>query len=686
MNRAEYRKKARRAELFKRFFRLFLVALSAAVTMFVFLRIYAQMTGAPSLAVPKATVFLDEHSQPIGDKFAGERRYWISLQEMSPYLADAIVSVEDQEFYSHHGFDFTRIAAALLKDAKAMRKVEGASTITQQYARNLFLTHDKTWTRKIKEALYAYRMEVFYDKDTILEGYLNTVYFGHGMYGVEAASNYFFGKSAHDLTLAESAMLVGIPKGPSSFSPLVNEKKAVNRQQLILREMEEEHFITKKQKERAATETLVYKNDEWQEKHVTSPFFLDEAWREADTILAKSGRRLEEGGWTIKTTMNTFHQQVAEEVVEQYMPANKLEVAFISMNPASGAITAIVGGKSYKDSTFNRATMAKRQPGSAIKPLLFGGALEEGYTPLTFMKSEHTIFTYDDGRREYEPKNVNGQFANHPISLAQALAISDNIYAVKTIETIGYKPLKKWAKKLGVHMAIQDTPSMALGTAEVTLKELTAAYNQLASTGIERKPTTILSIKDADGNVVYEKDPAKSDKRILPEKETFVLTHMMTGMFDPVFNDYTPSTGLAIRSKQTRPYAGKSGTTNSDQWMLGFSPTLTAGVWNGYDSGETLTHAADKLVTKSIWIDFMEKVHAGQAARPFIPPKGVKAAVIDIETGGIAVSSCTKQRLMYLKEEDIPKRLCTDPDVLEEGPLKQTNDLFPFSWFTGGKD
>ncbi|MGE6487283.1 transglycosylase domain-containing protein [Paenisporosarcina sp. NPDC076898] len=699
MRRADLQFKKRKRQKLRSVIWYSIVALSALCTVLLALRIYAQILGPPSLAVSQATVFLDRNGHSIGDRFAEQRRYWVKLEEMSPFISDAILAVEDQEFYEHHGFDYTRIASALLKDVKAMRKVEGASTITQQYARNLYLTHDKTWTRKAKEALYAYRMETFYEKEELLEGYLNTVYFGHGMYGVEAASRYYYGKPSKDLTLAESALLISIPKGPSIYSPLINEENAYERQNLVLGLMESQDMVTSEAVRRARDEQIVLKNEEWKATKTVAPYFLDEAWSEAERILAKKGRAIAEGGWTIETTLNTQHQKVAEEVVAEWMPNDKLEVGFVSMEPETGYVTALIGGRSYTESPYNRVTQAKRQPGSTIKPLLYAAALEEGFSPLTFLESERTIFTYDDGRSQYEPKNVNGEFANHPISLAQALAISDNIYAVKTLEKVGYKPFESILKRLGVDTTVQETPSMALGTSDVSLKDLTGAFNKIANGGVNREFRTVLSIRDSHGEVVFEADPKErdDDDRVMSAQDAFILTHLMTGMFDPVFNDYAPATGLSIRGKQTRPYAAKSGTTISDQVLVGYTPTLTTGVWNGYDASKQLQLAEDKQATKNIWIDFMERVHQGVAAEPFLPPKGVTGVIVDIETGGLAVSACTKQRLVYVKKEDIPKRLCTDPklqkQLLEDVKSNEDADkviemegddpwsLFPFSFF-----
>ncbi|AMX00858.1 transglycosylase domain-containing protein [Rummeliibacillus stabekisii] len=683
MNRAEYHKQRKKKLRLRQLVILMVVCASSVITALVSLRVYAQITGAPSLTVPKATVFLDTSGEQIGDKFAGQRRYWVGLDDISPFVTKALIATEDQNFYKHNGFDYTRIAGAIVQDVKAMKKVQGASTITQQYARNLYLSHDKTWLRKMNEALYTYRLETFYDKDQILEGYLNTVYFGHGMYGIEAASRYYFAKPAKELTLPEAASLVAIPKGPSIYSPLASEENNHNRQQLILSLMRNKEMITEEAKERAQNENLTFKYDEWDSDKMNAPYFVDTVWAEAKKILEKNGRNIAEGGWTIQTTLNPLHQKAAEEAVEKNMPNSGLQVGFVSMDPKTGYVTSLVGGTHYTESSYNRVTQAKRQPGSAIKPFLYATALENDFSPITFMDAEKTIFTYDGGRSEYEPKNVNGKFANHPISLAQALAISDNIFAVKTYEEVGHRKFKQMLNRFGIGETLQNTPSVALGTTEVTLKDITSAYNTLAAGGVKRSPITVLSIKDGEGKLIYEVEEKREEKRVLKKDENFILTQLMTGMFDPVFNDYTPATGVSLRNRQTRPYAAKSGTTLTDQMMIGFTPSLTAGVWNGYDQGKQLSSEEDARATKHIWIDFMEGALKDTPSEPFIAPKGVQSAIIDVETGGIATKACGRQRLVYLKKKDMPKKKCTDPSIVNE-LTKETDEtwsLFPFSLF-----
>ncbi len=684
MRRTVYVKKMKKRAMLRRTLLLCLTILTAMATVVLSLRIYAQITGAPSLSVPKASVFLDKDGNQVGDRFSAERRYWVDLDEMSPFLIDAVIATEDKNFYNHNGFDYRRIVGAVLKDIKTRRMAEGASTITQQYARNLYLTTEKTWKRKINEALFAYRMETFYEKDVILEGYLNTVYFGHGMYGVEAASKFYFGKSAKELTLEESTVITGIAKGPSIYSPIENPEKSRNRSLLILSLMKNQGFITEQQEQRAKNINVELKTREWAGFDRVAPYYLDEVWREAEKLLSEKGRYPAEGGWTIRTTLNPHHQKVAEEVIKKWMPDSGLQVGFTSIEPLTGNVTAMVGGMDYKESPFNRVTQAKRQSGSAMKPILYAAALENGFNPLTFLSTEKTIFTYDEGRSTYEPNNVNGKFAGHPLSLAQALAISDNIFAVKTFEEIGNKNFSKMAERLGIKAKFPDSPAVALGTSEVTLLDMTNAYNRIASGGIGIEPRMIMSIADAEGKIIYE-HPKQKKKQVLTQQDAFVLTHLMTGMFDPVFNDYTPSTGLSMRQKQTRPYAAKSGTTISDQYLIGYSPSLTAGIWTGFDKGKQLVESSDKIASKKIWIDFMEEAHKGKKPEPFIPPKGVKSVVVDIETGGIAVEGCDKQRLIFVKEKDMPQKLCTDKTLRTERSTINSDDksfeLFPFSFF-----
>lgn len=658
-SRVKKRKSKRRYRVLFALGAFLIVIISALIS----LRIYAQIAGAPPLTVPKATVFLNADGEQIGDHYTSERRYWVSLEDISPDIVNATIAVEDQDFYAHHGFNIKRIGAAMLANLQAGGKAQGASTLTQQYARNLYLTHEKTWTRKLNEALYAYRLEVFYSKDEILEGYLNTVYYGHGMYGVEAASRFYYGKSAKELTLAESSMLAGVPKGPTYYSPVANLEKATKRQHTILSLMEAEGYISAEQEAEAVATTLTFKNNEWKTANAQAPYFLDTAWVEASEILEDLGRNIDTGGWTIETTLKQAHQQAAEKAINNQMPNSELQAALISIEQNTGYITALVGGRNYANSKFNRVTQAKRQPGSTMKPLLYAAALDNGYNPLTFLNVSKTTIQYDG--KEYTPKNINGKYGEE-ISMAQAVAISDNVYAVNALQDIGYKAFQRTldAVKLGVEIA--HVPSSALGATNVTLQNMTNAYAIIANNGVDVTPTTIAKITDERGNVLYDVTTQKAEKKqLIDKKDAFLLTQMMHGMFDKTFNAHLYATGTALTSKLTHTYAAKSGTTDTDQWMIGYSPTVTVGVWNGFDEG-ALNITEDRAASKEVWTQYMEAVHAGQDVT-FKEPSGVTPVEVELKSGKLASKHCTgPTATIYVADEDVPTDTCSAIDKYTE--------------------
>ncbi|MBS4206832.1 PBP1A family penicillin-binding protein [Bacillus sp. FJAT-50079] len=622
--------------------------------------LYIKILGPPALAIPQSTLYYANDGAIIGESNSGQKRYWVHLDEISPNVKDAVVAIEDRTFYSHFGFDIKRIGGAILANAKQMDKVQGASTITQQYARNLFLTMDKTWKRKLSEAFYALRLEVNYDKDEILEGYLNTINFGHGAYGIEAASQFYFGKSAKDLSLAEGAMLSGIPKGPSSFSPLHSYEKAKNRQLLILDAMVDTGAISQRQADIAGKEELNFTGEHPHHRAESAPYFFDAVQKELVTTVGLDERMVSLGGLKVFTTLDERQQKIAEEIVKETISdQSELQIGFTAMDPKTGFITAMVGGRDYDESPFNRATQAVRQPGSTVKPLLYYAALEHGFTPSTLLASEPTTFKLD-GNAEYTPHNFNNEYANREITMAQALAVSDNIYAVKTHLFLGQDVLVDTMKRFGISTNINQVPSLALGTSGIKVTELVNAYSILANGGRKVEPTLIQRVEDQDGKIIYEAN--SNDEQILNPQHAFVMSQMMTGMFDTKLNGYATVTGASISSQMRRLYAGKSGSTQSDSWMAGFTPGLAAAVWTGYDQGEDLTLTEDKVVAKNVWIRFMEQAIEGQMEQlhEFKPPSGVEVLPIDPETGKIATEFCPVFRLTYFKKGTEPTEVCTD--------------------------
>ncbi|WP_430413648.1 transglycosylase domain-containing protein [Lederbergia citrea] len=658
---AETRMRRRKWRNFRLFAFTSILAVGAAGMILFSLYLYAKILGPPPLAIPQSTLYYANDGSVIGESNSGEKRYWVKLEDMSPDTIKAVIAIEDRTFYNHYGFDVKRIGGAVLANAKAMRKVQGASTITQQYARNLFLTMDKTWKRKISEAFYAIRLEINYDKNQILEGYLNTISYGHGAYGIEAASEFYFGKSAKELSLAESAMLSGIPKGPGIYSPLISFEKAKSRQLLVLKSMQETGTISKEEARAAAEEKLVFTGEHLHHRAESAPYFYDAVRKELLTSVGLDERSITLGGLKVYTTLDSRQQEIAEKVVAETIPeSSDMQLGFAAMDPKTGFVTALVGGKDYKESPFNRATQAVRQPGSTIKPLLYYAALERGFTPSTMMRSELTTFKYDDEKAEYAPHNFNNKYADGEITMAQALAVSDNIYAVKTHLFLGQDVLVDTAKRFGITTDMKKVPSLALGTSGVKVVELLNAYSMIANGGKKVEPVFIQKVEDSRGKVIYE--AKQNNEQILKRDLAYVMSQMMTGMFDVKLNGYATVTGASIADQTSRVYAGKSGSTKSDSWMAGFTPGIAAAVWTGYDKGDEITLSADKQYAKNIWLKFMERSIKGQPEEfhIFKPPTGVVAVPIDPENGKLASDLCPVFRLTYFATGTEPDEICTD--------------------------
>lgn len=637
----------------------------------------AYLLGPPQLTEQIPTVIYDRDGDIIGETF-GDTYEWIPLENIDPDVVQATLVIEDNRFFDHGGLDFLRIAKSLWNNFTSGTLKEGASTITQQYARNLYLSPDKTWTRKIKEGFYAIRLEMFYSKKTILEGYLNTIYYGHGAYGIEAASHYFFGRSANQLTLAEGSMLAGIPKGPTYYSPLNNLENATNRQQLILATMLENELISEQSYLEAINEELTYEKQVQAEKE--APFFQDQVFKEAAAILDKEPEELIHGGYHIQTTLQSDYQQKMEAAVARKIPADsELEAAGISIVPQTGAITAMVGGKDYKQSSFNRAIDAKRMPGSTFKPILYYSALENGYTASTSLTSEVTTFKLADGS-SYQPGNFNGYYADGPITLAQAIALSDNIYAVKTALYIGSDRFVETAKKFGIDSDLKSVPSLALGTSSVSVIELTNAYARLANGGKATKPYFIEKITDADGKTIYT-HPNQEETQILDEKKAFILTQLLTGMFDETLNGYAHVTGANLQGKLSDIYAGKSGTTDFDSWMIGYSPTVSTGIWVGYDDNQTMTNVSETGFAKEIWANYMEEID-DEEKNIFPMPSGLVGLPIDPVSGLRATPNCEKSRIMFYEKGTEPLGYCDSGEADQRDEEIKADDSGIFQrWF-----
>lgn len=642
---------------------LFFISLIGMVLSFLFIAgvlIYAKILGPPPLAVPQSTLYYSADGSIIGESNNGQKRYWVPYEKIAEPIIEATVAIEDRKFFNHNGFDYKRIVGAALADVKALSKVQGASTITQQYARNLYLVHDKTWKRKLTEAFYTIRLEMNYTKKEILEGYLNTIYYGHGAYGVQAASQYYFGKNASDLTLAEASLLTGVPKGPSNYSPFISLEKSKKRQEIILNTMVQNHFIDKKAAQAAIQEPIKLIGKYPHAKKEIAPYYQDAVRNALKNELNLDDRTIALGGLRVYTTLNTEQQKVAEETVSKLISKDsEIEIGLVSMNPKNGHVKAMVGGRNYEKSPFNRAIQAVRQPGSTVKPLLYYAALEQGFTPSTMMRSEPTTFKFQDGQPDYSPHNYNSKYANDEITLTQALAVSDNVVAVKTHLFLGEEVLIDTAKRFGITSKMAKVPSLALGTSGVRVIEIANAYSHFANGGKKVEPVFITRVENFQGDIIYENKP--EHEQVLQPEQAYVMTQMLTGIFDPKLNGYASVTGSTIVKNMTRPYAGKSGSTETDSWMVGYSPQLVSAVWTGYDKGKPIDLTVEKTYAKNIWIRFMEEALKDEPIKNFKRPKdGVIGVYVNPANGQLASKDCPVKRFTYFVAGTQPTEHCTD--------------------------
>ncbi len=589
---------------------------------------------------------------------------WANLKNISQNVIDATISSEDKNFYSHHGFDFKRILKAMFTNITSGTK-QGASTISQQYVKNLYLDFDQTWSRKWDEMWLTMEIEAHYSKDEILEGYLNTINYGHGMYGIEKASKFYFNKSAKDLTLAEASILVGIPKSPTNYSPVNNFDAAKQRQKYILSTMVDNKYITQKEADAAYEEELTIVGNLENDETLNYMYYISAVNSELEELgISKS--LVESGGLKIYTSMDMKAQNALEKNTKSVIDdQTEIQTASMMMDPNNGQILALVGGKDYNTSEYNRAISSKRQIGSTMKPFLYYAALENGFTSSSAFKSERTTFTLSNNET-YSPKNYNDKYAEKPISLATAIAYSDNIYAVKTHMFLGEDMLVETAKRVGITSKLEPVASLPLGTYEMYLKELVGGYSAFANGGYKIKPYLIKKVENAKGEVLYE---AKEEKdQVLSESITFILSNLLTSTYDSAFIDYNYPTAISLASKMTHTYALKSGTTDTDSIYIGYTPDVVTAVWCGYDDNRTIK-ADDYKYTKDIWINAMEDYLEGTENHWYEIPDNVVGVLVDPITGKPASKDNEKAKIMYYIKGSEPS---ADDPVFDE--IEPNND------------
>ncbi len=575
--------------------------------------------------------------------YSGTNKEWISLDQMSDYIIEATLAVEDKNFYKHQGFDFLRIAKAMMVNISNGKRLQGASTITQQYAKNLFLDFDKTWYRKIEEAFLTIRLEAHYSKDEILEGYLNTINYG-GIFGIENASKYYFGKSAKDLTLAEASILAGIPKSPSNYSPIANPDKAKSRQAIILQAMVNNNYITEEEKKEATEVELTYIGKKENDDIPTLMYYQDAVMKELEEIRTIPSSFLQTGGLKIYTNLDMEAQKdLDESIAKNFISKPDLQVASVMMDPNTGNILAIAGGRDYNKSQFNRVTSSKRQVGSTMKPFLYYTALESGFTASTTFTSEKTTFTFSENKT-YSPQNYAETYGNKPISMAAAIAYSDNIYAVKTHLFLGEDNLVEFADRLGISSNLQAIPSLALGTEEINILDMMKGYATFANEGYKIEPHFIRRVEDMNGNVLYEYKEKKEN--ILNKSTVYILNELLANSYSKELIDYNYPTCINIAPKLTKTYAIKTGTTNTDHLIFGYNKDAILGMWVGYDNNEE-TEVSDGTLMKNAWADTMENYLREKENNWYQTPSNVVGVLVDPISGKPATNDTKNKKIFY---------------------------------------
>lgn len=610
--------------------------------------IYAYAFFSPRLELTNlGKLYLyDQQDQLVFQGASGNE--WVPLQDMSNHLINAVISVEDKNFYHHHGFDYLRIGKAMFTNITRNTR-QGASTISQQYIKNMFLTFDQTWKRKIEEAFLTVELEVHYSKDDILEGYLNTINYGEGNYGVGSASQYYFNKRVEELTLEEALMLAGIPKSPNNFNPVANYDACIKRAWIVANAMKENGYISEEVYNHLFQNPIeIYGKDEQNHSQMIQ-YYQDAVLNELKDISGIPSSLMEAGGLKIYTTLDQAAQRNMEDSIKTNVGLENLQIASVLIDPKTGGVLALTGGLDYSKSQYNRATQSKRQVGSTMKPFLYYAALENGLTASSTFYSSETTFVFSNNKT-YSPSNYNQIYANQDITMAAALAYSDNIYAVKTHLFLGEDTLVDTAKRIGIAGELQANPSLALGTSELNMLDFAHGYLTLASGGFTRDLYFIEKIVDMEGNTIYQHKPRQ--EMVLNSNYVYILNEMLTNTTNSAFNSYTTPTALSLASKMSRKYALKTGTTNTDCWSVGYTPDALSLVWVGKDDSSEVGSIASRI-SKNVWLETMESYLNNKENSWYETPHNVVGLVRDAITGNEVIDKKNSTIFYYEKGTEL---------------------------------
>lgn len=606
--------------------------------------------------VPPVVTNVYADNDEVFAEYYQQKRILVPISRISKHFINALVAVEDQGFYRHWGIDFRGVARALWSDIRAGKVVQGGSTITQQLAKVLFLTPERSFSRKFKEALLALQIEKRYTKDEILALYCNQIYLGQGVYGIEAATKAYFSKSAQDVSLVEAALLAGLPKSPNRYSPFRYPERALSRRNHVLRRMVRAGFITPGQEAEAQAKPIELKSSPTIKG--LGDYFSEEVRQYVEEQYGFN--MLYRQGLNIYTSLNLDMQRAAEAATDKglkalikrqkYPEGLTPQAALVAVDPYSGYVKAMVGGSDFSISQFNRAVQAKRQPGSAFKPILYAAAIDAGYTPTHIIDDSPLSIPNPTTGRAWQPANFDHKF-HGPTSLRQGLEHSRNVVAVRLLLELGPELVINMARRLGFYSPLKPYPSLALGAFEVSPLEIVMAYGVLASGGLKYEPGIIRYITDKQGKLLEEHIPYPEEA--LSPATAYIVTHMLEGVV-------SRGTGRSA-SVLERPVAAKTGTTNdyTDAWFVGYVPSLAAGVWVGHDlkkslgAGETGSRAASP-----IWVDFMQQVLENKPVEEFSVPEGVVLVELDATSGLLANPDCPDVILEAFKSGTEPTQLC----------------------------
>lgn len=617
-------------------FSVFILSIAFLLSMFIGSLLYIFVTlDIPDIRTlsgykpPVTSIIYDDQGAVIARIFQ-ENRLVVPLNQMPPTLPKAFIAAEDSRFLEHQGVDAWSILRAFLHNVVSGARSQGGSTITQQVARSLLLSPEKTYIRKVKEAILAYRIDKALSKNEILELYLNEIYFGEGAYGVEAAAQTYFGKTVGNMNLSEIAILAGLPQAPSRYSPFKHFALAKKRQAYVLARMAEEGFITTAAAEKAYKQVLLW-GPSADPAARSNKYFVEQV---RNYVENKYGREtLLTGGLSIYTSLNQNMQKAADQALkkgiedwkERQQAKNSLELpqaALIAIEVKTGWIKAMIGGTNFGSSQFNRAVQAKRQPGSAFKPFIYATALAKGFTPSSVFIDEPIQLPGSEPGKPWEPQNYDNTFTG-ATTMRDALIHSRNIVTIKILQKCGIDEVIKMTRELGITSQLTPNLSIALGTSDVTLKELTSAYTAFANKGMHSSPILIKKITDRNGKVLEENKPVIH--QALAAQTANQLNQILMGVIQE--GTGKKALGLPVAA------AGKTGTTdkNTDAWFIGYTPLLATGVWYGFDQNKSLGKSETGGTTAApVWLEFMKNAKNYLKADSFELPEGMSQSTYNM--------------------------------------------------------